>query len=64
MTKFRTHFTTPYDQYADREGQAFTHVHTIDKPDADHDAEVLPMYTIRFEDDTEIDAWPEEVVQA
>lgn len=62
MTQFRTHFTSHYIQHRDRAGQAFTHVRTIDKPDATHDAEVLPMHVIRFEDGTEIEAWPEEVV--
>jgi hypothetical protein len=33
----------------------------IDKPDKDHDEEVLPMYLIRFEDGQEIEAWPEEI---
>ena len=64
MTQFRTHFTSPYDQHRARVGQPFTHVRTIDTPDNDHDAEVLPMHVIRFEDGTEIEAWPEEVVQA
>lgn len=64
MAQFRTHFASPYDQYRDRVGQAFTHVRTIDQPDATHDEEVLPMHVIRFEDGTEIEAWPEEVVAA
>lgn len=64
MTQFRTRFTTPYDQHKGRAGEPFMHVRTIDKPDATHDAEVLPMHVIRFEDGVEIEAWPEEVVQA
>ena len=64
MAQFRTHFTTPFEQHQDRVGEPFTHVRTIDTPDATHDAEVLPMHVIRFEDGVEIEAWPEEVVQA
>lgn len=56
-----TKFHTPYEQYADREGQEFELVRTITEPDATHDAEVLPMYVIRFSDGVEIEAWPEEV---
>lgn len=58
----RETFTTPYDQHRAREGQAFDVVAEIDKPDADHDAEVLPMFRIRFADGFEIEAWPEEVL--
>lgn len=57
----RTTFTTPFDQHKDREGEPFTLVCVIDQPDQTHDAEVLPMYLIRFADGTEIEAWPEEV---
>lgn len=54
-------FNTPYEQYADRQGQEFELVRAITEPDASHDAEVLPMYVIRFADGEEIEAWPEEV---
>jgi hypothetical protein len=56
-------FTTPYEQYASRNGQGFEFVRTISEPDSTHDAEVLPMYVIRFADGVEIEAWPEEVNQ-
>ncbi len=59
---YRLSFTTPYDQYANREGQPFTVLRVIDQPDEAHDAEVLPMYVIRFTDGLEIEAWPEEVL--
>jgi hypothetical protein len=36
-------------------------VRQITEPDATHDAEVLPMYVIRFEDGVEIEAFPDEV---
>ena len=61
MDAFRTTFTTPFRQYAEREGEPFTVLAAITEPDADHDAEVLPMYRIRFTDGTVIEAWPEEV---
>ncbi len=54
-------FTTLYEQHKGRIGQAFTIVRTITEPDETHDAEVLPMYVIRFSDGVEIEAWPEEV---
>lgn len=54
-------FKSPYEQYANRVGQEFELVRTITEPDATHDAEVLPMYVIRFADGEEIEAWPEEV---
>lgn len=59
---YRTTFRTPYDQHRDRTGQPFTVLQVIDTPDSDHDAEVRPMYRIRFADGTEIEAWPEEVL--
>lgn len=61
MIDFRETFKSVYSQYRDRNGQTFTHVMTIDKPDSTHDVESLPMYVIRFNDGTEIEAWPEEV---
>ena len=61
---FRETFTTPYKQHRDRAGQPFDVVRIIDRPDAIHDTEALPMYRIVFRDGVEIDAWPEEVVVA
>ena len=63
MTQKRETFVTPFEQHADRRGQAFDIIGKITEPDATHDAEVLPMYRIRFADGTEIEAWPEEVEQ-
>lgn len=54
-------FKTPYSQYKHREGEEFTIVRKITEPDENHDAEVLPVYIIRFADGEEITAWPEEV---
>jgi hypothetical protein len=54
-------FSTPYEQYAEREGQHCVVVREINEPDEQHDAEVLPMYVICFDDGEEIEAWPEEV---
>lgn len=59
--KLRETFQSPYDQYRERIGQPFTLIREITEPDAGHDAEVLPMYVIRFPDGEEIEAWPEEV---
>jgi len=54
-------FRTPYTQHADRDGQWCEVLRVISEPDENHDAEALPMYAIRFEDGTEIEAWPEEL---
>ena len=62
MIQFRDTFTTPYEQYATREGHPFKVRGIVDEPDETHDAEVLPMYVIQFDDGECIEAWPEEVV--
>lgn len=54
-------FQSPYEQYAERNGQAFEIIQEINIPDHDHDGEVLPMYVVRFPDGEEIEAWPEEL---
>ncbi len=59
--KIRETFTTPYDQYAAREGQKFTMLKKITEPTDTIDEMALPMYRIRFEDGFETEAWPEEV---
>lgn len=58
MTKF---FVSPHDQFAERNNQKCEIIGKIDEPDDTHDAEVLPMYRIRFADGEEIEAWPEEL---
>jgi hypothetical protein len=60
MTYRRT-FTTPFEQLAAREGEPFEVIGIITEPDDDHDADVLPMYRIRFKDGFVTEAWPEEV---
>ena len=57
-------FQSPYGQYQDRNGQAFEIVRKISEEDGEHDAEVLPMFVIRFPDGIEIEAWPEEIGEA
>lgn len=57
----RETFKSDYEQYAERNGQRFTHVRVIDTPDDTHDREALPMHVIRFDDGVEIEAWPEEI---
>lgn len=54
-------FRTGFEQYAERNGQPFTIIGFIDAPDADHDAETVPMFKVRFEDGEEIEAWPAEI---
>ena len=55
-------FHAVYDQHSNRDGEEFSLVKVIDTPDESHDAEVLPMYLIRFNDGQEIEAWPEEIM--
>ena len=59
MMKFSNTFWSPYEQYRDRIGQAFTVTGKVD--DNDKDPEVGDMYKIKFADGKEIVAWPEEV---
>ncbi len=58
----RAYFVSPYEQYHDRNGEEFEILKEISEPDSTHDAEVLPMYIIRFKrDKAVIEAWPEEI---
>lgn len=59
----RQKFKASFDQYRERDGQKFTLIGVVDTPDERHDAEVLPMFKIRFEDGYETEAWPEEVLR-
>jgi len=54
-------FDTPYEQYAERKGQHYQLIRFITEPEPRFDEEVLPMAVIRFDDGTEIEAWPEEL---
>jgi hypothetical protein len=56
-------FTSPYDQYREHNGKAFTVLGEVDRSTYDAD-EVGTMYHIRLADGTEITAWPEEIVAA
>lgn len=58
---YKDAFQSPYEQYAERNGQPFVIVRKITEPTDEIDDEVLPMYEIRFPDDATILAWPEEV---
>jgi len=56
-------FASKYDEHAERNGQTFTVLGTVDP--ATYDAEECgTMYCIRFADGAEIEAWPEEVETA
>ena len=58
--RFRSRFVTPWEQHKDRIGQRFTVMGPAPETDYDRE-EVGRMWAIRFEDGTEITAWPEEV---
>jgi hypothetical protein len=53
-------FTSPFEQYGSRVGQAATVLGPVDPDTYDAD-ECGPMWHVRFEDGTEIEAWPEEI---
>lgn len=57
---FSRTFFTPYSDHSDRIGQPFSIARRLEEEDAD--LECLPMWKIRFEDGTEIDAYPEEII--
>ena len=58
---FRQTFTTPFDQYAEREGQKFVVLKELDETDG-IDLECLPMWRIQFDDGFVTEAWPEEIL--
>lgn len=60
--QLRKTFQSPYEQFESRIGQPFKVTGVITEADADHDAEVLPMFAIRFADGFETEAWPEEIL--
>lgn len=71
MLNFVTHpssgktgtFAARFDQHADRNGQTFTLIGTVDSGAYDK-AECGEMFVVRFADGVEIHAWPEEVQSA
>ena len=71
MLNFVTHpssgktgtFAARFDQHADRNGQTFTLIGTLDSGAYDK-AECGEMFVVRFADGVEIHAWPEEVQSA
>ncbi len=61
---FRKFFTTPFDQYKEHVGKAFTvlgHDTEAEQQVVDDGGEFEEMYRIRLEDGTEITAWGHEV---
>lgn len=56
-------FAAKYDQHAARNGQTFTILGAVD-PRAYDASECGEMFTIRFADGVQIEAWPEEVESA
>ena len=57
-------FKTPFDQYKEYDGMACQVKRVIDKPDAEHDVESLPMYEVAIltpRGRITIEAWPEEL---
>jgi len=61
--QFRQFFTSPFDQYAEHVGKAFTVIKKTQefKNATDHEEGKEDMYLIRFEDGTEIEAFGHEV---
>lgn len=56
-------FAAKYDQHAERNGQTFTVLGAVDPKTYDA-TECGEMFSIRFADGVQIDAWPEEVESA
>ena len=54
-------FNTNDTEYKYRNGQKCTVMKVIDKPDKTHDAEVLPMFVVEFEDGEQIEVWSDEI---
>lgn len=59
---FAKKFVTPYEEYWDREGEAFEVVGRCAEPDTD--LCVLPMWLIKFQDGTTVGAYPEEIIES
>lgn len=57
-------FKTDYSLYKHRNGQEITVVREITEPEEGFDAEVLPMFEIRFPDRHRIACWPDEIVES
>lgn len=59
---FAKTFWTPYTQYKDKIGQSFEVIGKKDPSTYDYD-EVGDMWLIRLEDGSEIEAYPEEIIE-
>jgi len=57
----RTFHTQTDSTLVHRNGEPVTVVRAIRHADNAHDLEVLPMYIVRFEDGTQIEAWCDEL---
>lgn len=53
-------FESPYDQLREHNGKPYTLVGQLPFEDYDFD-DCGPLFLIRFEDGTEVEAWPEEL---
>ena len=64
---FAKKFFSQWDDYKEYAGETFEVIKRVPEYDAHHtdgaDLECLPMWTIRFADGKEIDAYPEEIIQ-
>lgn len=58
---YRKIFWSPYQEFAERVGESFELVKVLPGEAEDCDGEPYDMYRIKFQDGTEITAWPEEV---
>ncbi len=61
---FNDTFTTQTEEMWDRIGERFTVIGRLSYVKGEADLEVLPMWHIKFEDGTLIDAFPEEICKA
>lgn len=58
---FKDTFESPYEDKASYNGQVFTVTGRLLYSEGEADIECLPMWHIKFNDGTEIDAYPEEI---
>ena len=58
---FSKTFHSPFEDEGKYNGMAFTVVKALTYAEDDVDTECLPMWRIRMEDGTELDAYPEEI---
>lgn len=63
MNKVRSSFQSHFSDVSEHVGKPFVIVGALFVPDENHDAEVLPMFWVQFDDGVVQEAHPEEVFE-